>query len=181
MFFDFPVLYFIREHFSNPILDFLMPILSFITEGGVIWFIIALILIFVPRFKAKYRACGIMMIIAMAAVFISSELVLKNIVCRVRPCYIDTSVELIVNSPGGYSFPSSHSCSSFAAATVIFLNNKRVGLFALLFAGAVAFSRLYVFVHFPTDVLAGCLLGVLFACITCCIQKKLLQRHITKC
>lgn len=172
MFFDFPVLYFIREHLSNSFFDFLMPLFSFITEGGVVWFAVALVFIFVPQIKKKYRACGIMMIIAMAAAFLCSEIVLKNIVCRVRPCYIDTTINMLVDRPTGYSFPSSHASSSFASATIIFLNNKKIGGFALILALLIAFSRLYLFVHFPTDVFAGMVIGILFAIFTYYIYVK---------
>lgn len=180
MSFDFQVLYFIREHLSNPVFDFLMPLLSFITEGGVVWFTVALVFIFVPQLKEKYRPCGIMMIIAMAAAFLCSEVVLKNMVCRVRPCYIDTTIQMITDKPSGYSFPSSHTSSSFAASTVLFLNNKKIGGYALAFALLVAFSRLYLFVHFPTDVLAGMAIGILFAIITYYIYVKRVKSRLVK-
>lgn len=153
---DFSVLYFIQDHIKNPVFDALMPFLSTIGGGGAVWIIACFIMIF---FK-KTRTAGITGLCAMAFSFIAGELILKNIFCRVRPCYIDTSVKLLVPYPTTYSFPSGHTASSFSCAVSLLIAHKKIGVPALILAFLIAFSRLYNFVHFPTDIMAGIILGV---------------------
>ena len=89
------------------------------------------------------------------------NLLLKNIVARDRPCWIRPLNDMLVSIPGDYSFPSGHSMVSFACAVILFHYDRRIGIPALFLAGAIALSRLYVYVHFPTDVLLGTLIGIL--------------------
>lgn len=167
--FDFPVLYFMQDYIVSPILNDVMIIASALGEYGAIWLLSAIPLLF---FK-KTRICGILMICAMTLAFLVGELCIKNIVCRPRPCHIDTAVQMLVNSPRSYSFPSGHTSSSFAAAAVIMYFNKKLGVLALVCAGTIAFSRMYLFVHFPSDVFAGILLGVLSALLVIYIYRKI--------
>ena len=81
---------------------------------------------------------------------------LKNIVARPRPCWLE-SIDLLVKNPRDYSFPSGHTWSAVAGAWVATAANRRFGYAAIPLAAALAFSRLYLFVHFPSDVLAGLL------------------------
>ena len=84
---------------------------------------------------------------------------------RVRPCWIDTSVPLLVKNPSDYSFPSGHSSASFASAVSIvqYVRYRKQGVAAVILAAMIAVTRMYVFVHFPTDVLVGTLLGIIEA------------------
>ena len=75
--------------------------------------------------------------------------------------------------PNSYSFPSGHSSSSFAAATALFIMNKKTGVCAYVLAFLIAFSRLYNYVHFPSDVICGIILGILSALLIYFIFKKL--------
>ena len=165
---ELQILDFIQTTFANPFFDWLMPFLSAIGEGGLVWIGIALVML---CFK-KYRPYGIMALIAMAFGFLVGEVCIKNIVCRVRPCYENPDVVMLVLKPESYSFPSGHSCSSFAAACMIFRANRYWGAGALVLAGLIAFSRMYVYVHYPTDVLAGILLGIFSAWLTWFVYKK---------
>ena len=88
---------------------------------------------------------------------------IKNIVARERPCWIDNTVNLLIANPKDFSFPSGHTLASFEAAVTIFLFNKKVGIPAIILAALIGFSRLYLFVHFPTDVLGGIILGTVIA------------------
>ena len=92
-----------------------------------------------------------------------------------------TGIDTIIKQPSGYSFPSGHSASSFACATAIFMKNKRMGIFAYVLAALIAFSRLYFYVHFPTDVLTGSVLGVLVGIavnkLLVFIEKKLAEKN----
>lgn len=93
------------------------------------------------------------------------NVILKPFVARIRPCDINLSVELFIPHPKGFSFPSGHTGASFAAASALFFNRKRLGILALILAALIGFSRLYLYVHYPTDVLAGALLGIMFGWI----------------
>ena len=166
--FDFPILYFIQDHIVSPILNPVMIFTSATGEFGILWFIIAISMLF---FK-KTRKWGVAIICAMALAFVAGELIIKNIVCRVRPCNQDFAVQMLIEKPIGYSFPSSHSATSFAVATVIFAKYKKLGALALLYAGVIAFSRMYLFVHFPSDVAVGALLGIVSGIIILAIYKK---------
>lgn len=153
---DFSILDFIFDNLHSAFMDSFMVFLSMIGEGGAIWFLIAVPMLF---FK-KSRVCGFMMIVSMALTLLIGEFALKNLVGRVRPCNVNTDIELLVNRPKSFSFPSGHTGSSFTAATCIFIWKKRVGIFALVLAFLIAFSRLYNYVHFPSDILGGIVLGV---------------------
>ena len=156
------------QNIKTGFLDVVMTVLSYLGEAGAIWVFAAIIMI---CFK-KTRATGVMVICAMLAGYLVGELGLKNIVCRPRPFITFPELVPNINPPSGFSFPSGHSCSSFAAATVMLMRDKRFGLPALLLASLIAFSRLYNCVHYPTDVITGILLGILFAVITMIIFRK---------
>ena len=88
--------------------------------------------------------------------------ILKNLFHRVRPYDIRTSIELLVKRPLDYSFPSGHTAASFAAVVALsFAGEKRAWKAALVLACLIAFSRMYLYVHYPTDVLGGVLVGIL--------------------
>ena len=100
------------------------------------------------------------------------NIILKPSIARVRPFNINTSIQLLITAPVDFSFPSGHAMSSFAAATVIFCYNKRYGIGALILAGLIAFSRLYLYVHFPSDVIIGTIIGILLALAAVKIMNK---------
>ena len=112
------------------------------------------------------------MICAILLAFLVGELTMKNVFCRVRPCNQDLSIPLAVKRPTAYSFPSGHTGSSFAAAMGLFLCHKKLGIPALVLAFVIGLSRLYLFVHFPTDVLVGAVLGILCAVAVWFIFRK---------
>lgn len=171
--FDFPILYFIQEHLTAPLIDNIMIFVSKIGEGGMVWIASALIMLLFKRTSK----CGLLMLLSMLICFITGELIIKNIVCRIRPCYIDTAMELLVSRPDSYSFPSGHTASSFTAASIIFYFFRKSGVFALLFAALMAFSRMYLFVHFPTDILGGFLLGIIGATLVVFVYKKFFENR----
>lgn len=155
---DFEILYRIQE-MHNAFLDPLMIGVSALGNGGIVWLLLAAVMFFFQ----KTRKCGILILVSMAVCFILGNLCIKNLVQRPRPCQIDTTVALLIPIPGEYSFPSGHTLHGFTAAAMIFLHQKRAGIAALLFAAVVAFSRMYLFVHFPTDILGGMILGIAVA------------------
>lgn len=166
---DFGILNGIQNSLKNPFFDWIMPIFSFLGENGAIWLIIGIVMV---CFK-KTRSYGVLLLISMAFVFVTGELVIKNLVGRVRPCNVPgTEINMLVPKPRGFSFPSGHSSSSFAAAVIIFIWDRRFGIAALCLAFCIAFSRMYLYVHFPSDVLVGSLWGIAGALIVYLIYKK---------
>lgn len=153
---DFSVLDWIHQTFSAPLMDLCMVAVTHLGDAGIIWIILALLLCF---FR-KTRICGILILAGMLIGVLIGNVALKNIIARDRPCWIREMTDLLIAVPQDYSFPSGHTLSSFIAATVLFGFDKRWGILAYLLAALIAFSRLYLFVHFPTDVLAGMLLGI---------------------
>lgn len=151
----------------NPVLDSIMAFLSNIGNAGIFWIVLGLLLC-IPK---RYRRCGIQMIAAMALTFIIGNLIIKNLVGRERPCWI-YEVALLVPNPTDYSFPSGHSMNGFTAAVTLFCNDKRLGIPAMILAALIAFSRLYNFVHFPTDVFAGIAIGTIVALLVDFVFRK---------
>ena len=123
---------------------------------GQLWVVIALLLLI---FK-KTRRAGIALLIAYVGVFLLGQYGLKNLISRPRPCQIDTAFPLLVSRPSSSSFPSTHSAWAFGGATAIFLQHRKAGIAAYVAAILIGFSRLYLFLHFPTDVLFGAAMGV---------------------
>ena len=155
--------------------EWLNPIMIFVTkiaENGEVWILLSIILAIIP----KTRKCGLTMMASMALTFLLGNVILKNVIARPRPCAVDSSVKLLIPFPGEYSFPSGHSSNGFSAATVIFAYYHKAGVFALLGAAVIAFSRMYLFVHYPTDILGGMLLGILDACLMVWIFKVRAQK-----
>lgn len=155
---EFDFLYLLQE-LHNPVLDKIMVAITLLGDAGLIWILLALALLFTK----KYRKCGVTMALALIIMLVLGNGILKNIFMRERPCWIDTSIALLVENPHDYSFPSGHTFSSIAAATVILLRYKKAGIAAMVLAVLIAFSRMYLFVHFPTDILASLFLGVITA------------------
>ncbi len=156
---ELPLLYWIREHLTCPLLDGLMPFVSALSAHGEIWILLALVLLCVP----KARRVGVTMGLTLLLGFLIGNLALKNLVARIRPYELATDVTLLVERLHDFAFPSGHTLASFGAATALTLYHRRWGSAALTLAAVIGFSRLYLFVHYPTDVLAGALLGVALA------------------
>ena len=151
---EFEILYAINN-LHNPVLDKIMIAITSLGNAGLIWIAIAVFLLFIR----KTRKCGALMLVSMLLGLIIGNGVLKNLIARDRPCWIDTNIPLLIPNPLDYSFPSGHTLASFEAAVMIFLHNKKWGTISFVLAIIIAFSRMYLFVHFPTDILGGMILG----------------------
>lgn len=146
----------------------IMIFFSTIGNGGICWIAVCLVLLLVPR----TRKCGIVMAVSMLLTMIVGNEIIKKVVARPRPCAVDRGVTLLIPFPSQYSFPSGHTSNSFSAAVSIFLFYRKPGIIALVVAGIIAFSRMYLFVHYPTDILGGILLGTLDAILVFgCLRK----------
>ncbi len=172
---DFYILIWIQEHLRCAALDWFFPAVSQLGNGGTVWIVIAVVFLF---FR-KTRRFGICMLVCLAVNAILGEKIIKPLVCRERPCTLRPIADMLIARPSSYSFPSGHSASSFTAATALFLNHRRFGIAAYILAACIAFSRLYCYVHFPTDVLCGILLGVCVAyAVTTLLKKRLFHTFV---
>lgn len=142
------------QSIHNPVLD---SIMLFFTNSGNIIMILILISIVYP----KTRRIGIQMYLALFISILIVNCGMKPFIARCRPCWLEPGVKMLIELPQSHSFPSGHSSIFFAMATAVFLSNKRFGIPTLAVASIVAFSRLYLFAHWPTDVMGGIFTGVL--------------------
>jgi len=168
--FDLPILDWIQANLQSELLDTVMPIITMLGDAGIFWIICSVILMFIP----KTRKIGFGMAIAMALGLLVCNVTLKPLIARIRPYDYQIQVlkkewtdfllagKLLVETPHDFSFPSGHTIASFEACTVLMLGNKKLGIPATILAIAIAFSRMYLYVHYPTDVIASVILGSLF-------------------
>lgn len=140
-------------------LDRTMIMITRTGDGGTIWIILAL---YIYIFK-KLHSQAIVMLCVLATVAVVANIGIKNLFTKDRPCDIDESVTLLIRRPLGSSTPSGHSASSFAAVVVLFFINPLWGAIAAVWASLIAFSRIYLYVHYPSDVLFGIITGVVIA------------------
>ena len=166
--FELNILWWIREHLTNPFLDTVMPYISSLARHGEFWILVALILL---CFK-KTRKAGVAMGIAMAVGYLIGNIGMKNLFARTRP-YDVTEVKLLVAKLHDFSFPSGHTLVSFEAATALWFYHRKWGVAAFVLAALIGLSRLYLFVHYPTDVLAGAVLGIGIGLAACFVTNRL--------
>lgn len=166
---EFQILDFIQDFLKTDFGDVVMPAITRLGNQGSIWILLTIILLLIP----KTRNAGIIVAGALLLEFFLCNGILKPLVARTRPYDIRTDVLVIINKPKDFSFPSGHTGISFAAASALYFCAKRAGQEAFDFSGLtwlwkiagvlallIAFSRLYLYVHFPTDVLGGAVLGI---------------------
>ncbi len=158
--YEIPILDFISEHLKCGFLDTVLPYITRLADSGIFWIILAVVLLF---FK-KTRKAGFMMGLALIMGLVVGNLTLKPLIARMRPYDYNPDVVLLINKLSDYSFPSGHTLASFEGAGVLMLTHRKTfGYPALVLAIIIAFSRMYLYVHYPSDVLVGLILGLLFA------------------
>lgn len=144
------------QELHNQVLDVFFSTITRLGDGGIFWIILCLVMLCTK----KYRKWGVLFALSMLCCFLIGNIALKNIVARSRPCWVNPDITLLIKNPQDYSFPSGHSMISFTSALSIWYANKKWGIAAFILASVIAFSRLYLFVHYPTDVLMGILIGL---------------------
>lgn len=155
---DASVITAIYENVHSAFLTMFFRIVTLLGEGGIFWIAVAVILLF---FK-KTRRSGICIGASLLIGVIVGNGIIKNVVARPRPYDAIEGIESVVSHLSDYSFPSGHSLCCFEAATALAMNRTKWAIPAYVGAVLVAVSRLFLFVHYPTDVICGALLGVLF-------------------
>ena len=159
--FDLPILDWIFTNLKCGFLDAVMPIITLFGDAGIFWIACSVVLLCIPR----YRRAGLSMGIALLIGLLVCNVTLKPLVGRIRPYdyqlqHFGKQIPLLVEGLHDFSFPSGHTIASFEAATALLLHNKKLGIPAMVLAVLIAFSRLYLYVHYPTDVLVSVVLGI---------------------
>ncbi len=160
---DEAILAFLRGNVCNSILNYIMIFFTYLGEEGIIWIIFGIIMMILP----KYRKHGVKMALALVVMLFINNIVLKPLIARPRPFTNDPSIleHMIVHAPSSFSFPSGHTASSFAGACIMAHANKKAAFWAYPLAILIAFSRAYLQVHYPSDIIAGAILGTVYAFI----------------
>jgi undecaprenyl-diphosphatase len=139
-------------------------VITVLGDGGIFWIGVAVVLLLIP----KTRKIGFGMGAALLMGLLVCNLTLKPLVARIRPYdYVleqyGVQIKLLIEAQHDFSFPSGHTIASFEAATVLLIHSREAGIPAMILACLIAFSRMYLYVHYPTDVIASVILGVAFA------------------
>lgn len=192
--FDFPILEFIRNYLTCDALDKAMPYITLFGEWGAFWIAIAVILLCFRKTRKTAWSMGAALMLGL----IICNVILKNLIGRDRPFFFYTvermanydlpqlknwvpvtegDIKWLVASDLHKSFPSGHTIACFEASTVLLIKDKRMGIPAAIIAFLVAFSRLYLYVHWPSDVLAGALLGAAVGWVGAKIVEKALEKR----
>ena len=171
--FDLPILDWIAANLWCPFLDTVMPIITMFGDGGIFWIAISVILMFTK----KHRKTGLGMAFALSMGLLVCNIILKPGVARIRPYdfqmeYFSKEIALIAGGMHDFSFPSGHTIASFEACTVLMLGNKKFGIPATILAVLIAFARLDLYLHYPTDVIASVILGTAFGFLGYALAQK---------
>lgn len=151
------ILVWIQDHLRFPALDVIMPYISKLNNAGAI----AILTVVVFLLWKKHRDVGLTALSSLFVEFILVNVIIKRSVCRIRPFYVNESLQFLGTKPLEYSFPSGHTGAAFAVSTVMFLcMPKKWGIPAIVLSALIAYSRLYNGVHYPTDVLGALVIGV---------------------
>lgn len=147
---------------ENLRVGFLNPIMQGIThlgDGGIFWIIVSVVLLLFKKTRKIGLCCALGLIFDLLVV----NMALKPLVARIRPYVVLNDINILTHQPGDHSFPSGHSAGSFACAWALFraCKNKKWGAAALVLASLISLSRLYVGVHYPTDVIGGIAVGII--------------------
>ena len=142
----------------TPVLDKFMTSVTKLGNAGIFWIILTVLFLLIP----KMRKTGVVMAAALIIDLLLCNVLLKNLVARTRPYDVNTGIQLLVAKLRDYSFPSGHTAASFASVTALYLSGeRRIWIIALVISCLIAVSRLYLYVHYPTDVLGGIIFGCL--------------------
>ncbi len=171
--YEIEILHSLKDTVQCDLLDSLMPPITSLANYGIFWILLAAVLLLFKR----TRKIGLSMGIALVLGLIVGNLILKPLTGRIRPYDFDPSILLLIPPEHDYSFPSGHTLASFEGAAVIYIYHRKFGIAALTLASLIAFSRLYLMVHYPLDVISGAILGSVFALIAVKLTNSILKKN----
>ncbi len=154
---DFRVLNAIQRKMRCRALDCIMPKVSMAGNFGMVWLLTAVLFLT----SESYEDAGVKIICGLSAGVILGNLLLKNIFSRPRPFQTDKTKTLLIKAPQDYSFPSGHALSSAISTVILVHTNIIFGMLALALCLMILFSRMYLYVHYPSDIAGGIVLGVI--------------------
>lgn len=158
------------QNMRFPVLDKIIIAITHTGDAGIIWIILTAIFLL---FK-KTRKMGIVMFVALFFDLILCNGLLKNLIARTRPYNVNTAIEIIVKKPSEYSFPSGHTAAAFTTMfALLFEKNNKIWRYVLIWACLIAFSRLYLYLHYPTDILGGILVGLVSGLLANIVVNKI--------
>ncbi|MDO5564132.1 MAG: phosphatase PAP2 family protein [Eubacteriales bacterium] len=167
---EFAFLDFINLNIVNPFLTPIMKVFTYSANSGAIWIVLCLIFLIIK----KYRKIGIVMAFALIIDVFLVNICLKNMIHRIRPYEINLLVDILIKKPNDFSFPSGHTAASFAICSSIFMiKQKKLFFVTLIISIIISFSRLYFYVHFPTDIIGGALCGIISGILSYFIYIKI--------
>ena len=171
---DFNIVLWVQQHVRSPFLSaFFIPFTT-IGNAGILFILIGVLLLFFKR----TRQSGILLLISLTISFILNDIVVKNIVQRPRPFNAFSQIVPLVPPPGKYSFPSGHTAAAFSSMVTFFFTQRKYAICGLVIALLMGISRIYVGVHYPTDVFFGALLGTAVAVTSAIIFLKTQHKEI---
>ena len=170
--FDLPMLEGIQSSMRNDFFDGFFKTVTHLGDAGIFWILLTIALLIIP----KTRKLGYCSAIALVLDVLLVNCCIKPIVNRDRPYtmaeYAARGIQLLIKEAHDASFPSGHTAASFASAVAILFYNRKMGIPAIILAVIIGFSRLYVAIHFPSDVFVGAIVGILCAIIAYFICQK---------
>ena len=176
---ELAVLDWIQAHLRCGLLDAVLPVISWTCDHGEIWIALAVILLLLKRQRwtgVSQRWTGVSLSFGLLLDLLLCNMLLKPLVDRVRPFAVNTAVELLTAPPGDASFPSGHTAASFAAVFALRAAGSPLWKPAAVLASLIAFSRLYLYMHWPTDVLGGIVVGAVVGTSGAWIAKRLRKK-----
>lgn len=153
---ELSILNFIQEYIRSPLGDVVIPFITRLGDAGIIWILLAAGLLIYP----KTRRVGAVVALSLALEALACNVILKPLVARTRPFDL-VEISLLIPKPEDFSFPSGHTGAAFACVGGLYWTKSKLWIPAAVLGGLIAFSRLYLHVHFPTDVAAGIILGLI--------------------
>lgn len=175
--FEANIIFWIQEHLRVGFLNPIMQVITTLGDGGVFWIVLTVLLLIFKKTRKAGVCCALGLIFDLLVVNIA----VKPLVARIRPYEVIQEITILTHRPGDHSFPSGHSAGSFACAWAFFrAYKKKWGVPALILAILISLSRLYVGVHYPTDVLGGAVIGIIVGELGYRLGKKIWRAVIRR-
>ena len=170
--FEIGILDFIQNNLRCAFLDRFMSAITVLGDGGIFWILFTLALLILPKTRKLGLACALSLLIDLAL----CNGLLKNLIARTRPYDVNPNIALLIPKPGDYSFPSGHSAASFTVVGTLYFNKSKLWIPACVLSTVIALSRLYLYVHYPTDVLGGAVFGIIFGYLGTLLTRFILSK-----